>query len=147
MGDDITAFGWLAASEYVRVGNNDYFGFSDGGGGNAGTTYLTLRPDAAGILKIASENNTNNEDLIFDMETTANEVLLKSDTGVTHIDTGSLGIQAPYVSTNRSLIRFCGQGPNGTTATYIGPILESEWNAQTADVTFAGTVCDRDWET
>jgi hypothetical protein len=46
-------------------------------------TQVQLSRSAAGILKIASINNTNNEDMTLDLETTANTVAFGSTTGVT----------------------------------------------------------------
>ena len=59
--------------------------------GNAqGTKDLQIARSGAGIVKLASTNNTNNEDLSVSMETTANTVSLTSSTGVTSMQFGAI---------------------------------------------------------
>lgn len=56
---------------------------------------------------------------------TSNEVVVSTDTGVTRVDFGSIGVKtaAPMMLLSSQL--FCGQGANGTTTSYIGPVLPS----------------------
>ena len=50
---------------------------------------------STGSIKLGGTGNTNNEDLDWDFETTANEVGVSSSTGVTRIDFGSIDLEVP----------------------------------------------------
>jgi len=50
-----------------------------------------------------------------------------------------VGLEAPVVATALSEIRFCGNGPNGAVATYIGPVLAADHGT---DMTFGAAGCD-----
>jgi hypothetical protein len=49
------------------------------------------------------------------------------------------GVAMPIAATALAKIRFCGNGPNATTATYVGPVLDSDYGT---DMSFGGTGCD-----
>ncbi len=84
-----------AGTERLRLGNTSLilhnsvlFGWDATGA--PGALDLALARNAAGVLRIASVNNTNNEDLLVDLEGTANRVVLTSSTGVVEFDFGLL---------------------------------------------------------
>ncbi|MDX1409030.1 MAG: hypothetical protein R3330_12870, partial [Saprospiraceae bacterium] len=53
---------------------------------------------SSGVLTMAGEGGTNNENLIWDFETTADEVGVSSSTGVTLIDFGVLDLSATTIT-------------------------------------------------
>lgn len=60
--------------------------------------YEEIANSTDGKITLKGGQGTNNEDLSFDLETTANEVALSSSTGVVDIDLGSLYLQMTEVS-------------------------------------------------
>lgn len=66
-------------------------------------------------------------------------VTASSTLGVTGVATFSAGVDAPILAAHLSEIHFCGNGPNGATATYISPSLPADMDT---DNTFGGTACD-----
>ncbi len=53
--------------------------------------------------------------------------------------TASTSITSPIVATALQVIRFCGNGINGATASYMGPVLLDDTEA---DLVFGGAGCD-----
>lgn len=76
---------------------------------------------------------------------TASSDALIVDEGTARFDEG---ISSPAVATAYQVIRFCGNGPDGATTTYIGPVLASDIIDVTGgaqdpvDVTFGSSFCD-----
>ena len=67
------------------------------GSGSLGSNLSSTTDDITsnnGTIRLAGSGGTNNEDLDFDFETTANEVGVSSSTGVTKIDFGSIELKS-----------------------------------------------------
>lgn len=94
------------------------------------------------------KNDTNNEiefgngteDLSLGFGT-SNECTVTTDSGVTRVDFGSIGLKTDTPLLRIESQHFCGQGANGTTATYIGPVLKSAAADETTYV-FGAAGCD-----
>lgn len=105
------------------------------------TTTAEFIDSAAGKICVNGAGGTNNEDLCFDVETTANEILLTTNTGATRIDAGSIGLKTSTPLFMVQSAYFCGQGANGTTATYIGHV-EHTVGADSSTYDFGEAGCD-----
>lgn len=92
----------------------------------------TINNDTNGAITIGEAG----EDLITAF--TSNAVTVSSSTGVSTVTYSGIGVTAPVIGTALKEIRFCGNGPNGSTATYLGPVLESTYGA---DMSYAGAGC------
>jgi hypothetical protein len=92
-----------------------------------------------GEVCITGVGGSNNENICFDAETTANEVAVTTDTGVTRVDYGSIGVKTSIPLMMLSDARFCGQGANGATDNYIGPQVQADMDT---DLTYGGAGCD-----
>jgi len=101
------------------------------------TSVTTLDLAAVGTtVKLANDqtivSDTNNEiqlgdgteDVSFGFGT-SNEVTVTTDTGVTRVDFEDIGVKTSVPLFLLAEQHFCGQGANGTTPTYIGPVLQS----------------------
>lgn len=71
---------------------------SGGLGSNLSSTTDDFLSDN-GTLRLGGTGGTNNEDLDFDFETTANTIALSSSTGATTVDFGSLVLSVPDLGT------------------------------------------------
>jgi len=58
------------------------------------TTTAEFLDSAAGVVCVNGAGGSNNEDLCFDVETTANEVAITTNTGVTQVDFGAIAVVA-----------------------------------------------------
>ncbi len=100
--------------------------FQAAGGGGLGSNLSSTTNDIlsdTGTIVLGGTGNTNNENLTFDFETTANEVAIGSGTGVTNFNfTGTIELEPTTSSTtgviykgaNRFIHNF--QHPTGDTA-------------------------------
>lgn len=73
------------------------------GSGSLGTNLSSTTNDITsdtGIIQLSGTGNTNNEDLDFDLETTANTVDISSDTGVTEITLTGIGLDTTSDTTS-----------------------------------------------
>jgi hypothetical protein len=77
------------------------------------------------------------EDIVATGSVTAASATITGDVGSATV-TASTSVKSPIVATTYSAIRFCGNGINGATASYLGPV------PQGADSTYAtgGAGCD-----
>jgi len=91
-----------ARIDFLNLAGNDYLTNMFAGYNvliGSGTKYIKLTGAITGVLTLAAFGNTNNENLTFDFETTANTVAIASGTGVTDLTwTGSLS--AAYFKTS-----------------------------------------------
>lgn len=107
---------------------------------NAAGTTLTLANGGT----IANDTNNEiqlaegSEDISFGFGT-ANEATVTTDTGVTRVDFESIGVRTTTPLFLTDVIRFCGQGANGTTAQYMGPV---PFDDTEADLAYGGAGCD-----
>lgn len=95
------------------------------GSGSLGTNLSSSTNDIAsdtGIIQINGTGNTNNEDLDFDFETTANTVDVSSDTGVTDIIlTGiDMTVGGSDVSLGTAGVKLTGDGDGAITLLGLG---------------------------
>ena len=110
---------------------------------NVGSTDTLIKRVNPGIISFDSENNTNNETLIVDMETTANVIDLSSDTSATVVRFTALDVEAPKFTslagadtviqppTGRSIV-FKEDG--GTTTLYVNTGGHLLANGNTTDL-------------
>lgn len=111
----------------------------------AGKTYPTCATatggEASGDLCVADDIEANDDLDIGD------DAVIGGDAAITGaLTAGSLNVTV--LAGKLGEIRFCGNGPNATTATYIGPITETSIINATAgeqdpvDTTFGSSFCD-----
>ncbi len=60
-------------------------------GSNLSSSTINISSDT-GVIQLNGTGNTNNEDLDWDFETAANTVGVSTDTGVTLVDFGAIGL-------------------------------------------------------
>lgn len=122
---------------------------------SGGASGLTIGAASSSILLNSSADNSATGLLIgptgqlnlLTLDTTDDQetVIVTGTTATTafHVDVGETlfdeGVDAAIMATALDKLRFCGNGPNATTATYIGPVLESDYGT---DMSFTGAGCD-----
>lgn len=112
------------------------------------TTTTTLNSTVTLENDEVIKNDTNNE-IEFGNGTedislgfgTSNECTVTTDSGVTRVDFGSIGVKTDTPLTILDSQHFCGQGANGATSSYIGPVLKSAAADETTYV-FGAAGCD-----
>ena len=85
------------------------------GSGSLGSNLSSTTDDITsnnGTIRLAGSGGTNNEDLDFDFETTANTVGVSSSTGVTSVDFGTINLDANNLSGTNT-----GDEPSASTTT------------------------------
>lgn len=85
---------------YIKDDTGTETDLTSTGSGSLGSNLASTTDDITsnnGTIRLAGSGGTNNEDLDFDFETTANTVGVSSSTGVATIDFGTIEVDAPNV--------------------------------------------------
>lgn len=101
--------------------------------GTAGCLYTAGAAEFDGAVDADSTLN------VAGASTLTGAVTASSTLAVTGVATFTAGVDAPVLAAHLSEIHFCGNGPDGATATYISPSLPADMDT---DNSFGGTACD-----
>lgn len=94
-----------------------------------------LLAGSTGRLNLLTLDTTDNAEKLIITGTTATTALSVPVGESSFVEGVNMAVPAMALTE----IRFCGNGPNATTATYIGPVVEADFGA---DMTFGAAGCD-----